>query len=641
MRDVVVASRPCLDQIVAAGMIARREGAQALAPLRGAGPQGRRVARRVEVGEVSSFRGRARTAWLLEGATGPAAERVRPVDRGEGLAWCTAVVERWGAEGLSPEEADLLLAGIEEATEGLRRARAADLRAALVLLERGASRERAQHLLRPEAPEPRAGQICSRPLLTIEGGRPLSEALRLMNRYGLERLLIAGQPRALTLRTVRYACRLGLGRRPVDPYAEDLPRLGPHQPVRPEDLRGGAAIVVCNGRPEGLVRPFDLRKERPLEGIREVLEEQPVLRAAREACERLGVRAYAVGGYLRDLLLGRHAEDVDIAVEGPPREFTAELARRLGATPTRPTPFGTLKLRLPQGGEVDVATCRAEHYVRPGALPRVRPAPLGMDLRRRDFAVNAMAARLDPEGFGRLVDPYGGWDDLRAGLLRALHPLSFVEDPSRALRGVRLEAALGFRLEERTLTWLQEAVAVGAFERPTGRLLTELQRCLTEPCLQRLEELGLLRAMGLRRARGLEGVPEELRLPMMVEDGRWMPLLNLGQRRAVEGRRRAAEAVAELQGRKWLPSQMDARLREIPEEALWLTGERMVEEYLRRFRRVRPLIGGEDLQRLGGRPGPEFSRVLARLRELRMDGRVGDREEELAAARAMLQGVRT
>ena len=105
--------------------------------------------------------------------------------------------------------------------------------------------------------------------------------------------------------------------------------------------------------------------------------------------------------------------------------------------------------------EVDIATARAESYPHPGALPEVEPtAGIAADLARRDFTINAMAIplRRDPE----LIDPHGGKQDLEAGLLRILHPRSFEDDPTRALRAARYAARFGFELEPDTAELLSQ-----------------------------------------------------------------------------------------------------------------------------------------------------------------------------------------
>src|SRR5207244_5019557 len=104
---------------------------------------------------------------------------------------------------------------------------------------------------------------------------------------------------------------------------------------------------------------------------------------------------------------------------------------------------------------------RTEFYDSPAALPTVEHAPIHEDLRRRDFTINAMAASLKGEDFGRLVDPFGGRRDLEHGTIRVLHNLSFIDDPTRIFRAVRYESRLDFAMSEHTARLARGTVEMG------------------------------------------------------------------------------------------------------------------------------------------------------------------------------------
>jgi tRNA nucleotidyltransferase (CCA-adding enzyme) len=161
---------------------------------------------------------------------------------------------------------------------------------------------------------------------------------------------------------------------------------------------------------------------------------------------------FLVGGAVRDLLLGRGRADIDLVVEGDPEALGRALAAEPLAAHSR---FGTLKVDL-GGHEIDIAAARRESYARPGALPTVElGAPIRTDLARRDFTVNAMAVGLaEPR---ELIDPYDGQVDLEAGVLRAIHAGSFVDDPARAIRAARYAARFGFAIEPGTRELLRAA----------------------------------------------------------------------------------------------------------------------------------------------------------------------------------------
>ncbi|MGH2823609.1 MAG: CBS domain-containing protein, partial [Thermoleophilaceae bacterium] len=209
---------------------------------------------------------------------------------------------------------------------------------------------------------------------------------------------------------------------------------------------------------------------------------------------------YLVGGWVRDLLRGERPErGPDLAVEGDAPLVARALADRLGGEVREHERFRTAIVRL-GGVEVDLVTTRRETYEEPGALPRVEAASLREDLARRDFAVNAMAIALKGDDLGHLYDPHSGLPDLEAGLLRVLHDKSFIDDPTRLLRGVRFEARLAFGFEPDTEVLAREAVGSGALSTVsadrTGReLLKILEETEAPSAVARLKNLEIASAL--------------------------------------------------------------------------------------------------------------------------------------------------
>ena len=149
-----------------------------------------------------------------------------------------------------------------------------------------------------------------------------------------------------------------------------------------------------------------------------ILEQFPreivrVLREFGELAERLHFKAYAVGGFVRDLLLRRPNFDLDIVVEGDGIEFARTYARENGVRARCHKKFNTAVLIFPDGHRVDIASSRFEYYQYPPALPIVESSSLKMDLYRRDFTINTLALGLNPGEFGRLVDFFAGQRDLK------------------------------------------------------------------------------------------------------------------------------------------------------------------------------------------------------------------------------------
>lgn len=366
----------------------------------------------------------------------------------------------------------------------------------------------------------------------------------------------------------------------------------------------------------------------PLGELGEALRaSHPELDAVREAAVEAPV--YLVGGAVRDLLLGRERSDVDLVVEGD----AAGLADRLGAEVVEHARFATAKASL-DGHEVDIASARAESYESPGALPDVRPAAgVAADLGRRDFTVNAMAIPLDGEL--RLIDPHGGRADLEAGLLRVLHPRSFVDDPTRALRAARYAARFGFSLEAETETLLRQA-DLGTVS--ADRRQAELLRLAAEPAAPRgfelLAEWGLveLRPGGVELA---TGVAELLSAPPWQE----VAPRDRAVLAAALGPASGEEDLAQAQPERPSQAVQLAQGRDPVELALARAlGADWLDRYLSEWRDLQLEIDGGDLLAAGIPEGPALGRGLEAALWRKLDGEVDGRDEELAAALAAARG---
>lgn len=220
-----------------------------------------------------------------------------------------------------------------------------------------------------------------------------------------------------------------------------------------------------------------------------------LLRALGRLAASRGDQAYAVGGCVRDWLLGATNAtalvDVDVCVEGDGIAFARAAAATLRAEVVVHDQFGTATLTRSRRGRIDIAGCRRETYREPAAYPKVAPGTLRDDLFRRDFTINAMAMSLAPGAFGRLIDEFGGLRDLRAKRLRVLHSRSFLDDPSRILRAARFAPRYQLALESKTAGYLRQAMASGMLSRLNrGRVRKELLQMLKEPqpasCLAQL-----------------------------------------------------------------------------------------------------------------------------------------------------------
>ncbi len=412
-----------------------------------------------------------------------------------------------------------------------------------------------------------------------------------------------------------------------------------------------------------------------------------VLRFLGRRADELGMEAYAVGGFVRDLLLGRYNPDLDVVIVGDGVKYLEHLASR-GFKVSVHKRFKTGVISLGRDLKVDVATARKEYYEVPAGDPHVEETSLKHDLYRRDFTINAMAIRVSEKGFGVLTDYFGGRRDLIRKQIRVLHNLSFVEDPTRIIRAIRLESKLGFIIEEDTLNLMMEAIRGGLVRRVGPlRIRSELETIFAESyphrAIERLSELGILSAIfdgyvmsereriylrrmwNLLRFLGphLEDVREDAVLGylavMFVERDRSMAELacraiKLSERESsrflsVLGEApRVCESILDLaQGAEEVPPSRVASVLDGFDPLAVLVAcavgdsvcRRKIMEYLRFHRSVRPAVSGEEVISLGLKRGPAVGEVLKRLRYLVMDRPDMEKEEQLALARELIRQV--
>lgn len=399
-----------------------------------------------------------------------------------------------------------------------------------------------------------------------------------------------------------------------------------------------------------------------------------LLQQAGELAERTAVSVYVVGGFVRDLLLGRPNLDVDLVVEGDGIAYARALAKAARAKVKTHERFGTAVVIFPDGFKLDVATARTEYYEYPTALPTVERSSIKKDLYRRDFTINTLAVRLNAGRFGELIDFYGGQRDLSEKTIRVLHSLSFVEDPTRVFRAVRFEQRFGFRLGKETLSLIKGAVKMDLFHRLSGsRLLEELILLFSEAeprtSIARLGELGLLRFIhpSLKWTDRLDGL-----LKSVQEVFDWYKLLYLGRNveawlvymmalMEVVPHKAVGEALTRLSVPERVAEKIRAghgaanRLRRrlarrppprpadtyralagLSDETLLLlmaatkseTVKRQVSAYLTTYQHIKPSLTGEDLKAMGLTPGPLFKRILDRLLDARLNGEVASEADE-------------
>ncbi|WP_308660153.1 HD domain-containing protein [uncultured Alistipes sp.] len=237
---------------------------------------------------------------------------------------------------------------------------------------------------------------------------------------------------------------------------------------------------------------------------------QPIFRRIGRIADERGLRAFVVGGYVRDYYLRRPSTDIDVVVVGSGIEVAEALAAELHARVSVFKTFGTAMVRS-RGVEVEFVGARKESYSHDSRKPQVEPGTLEDDQRRRDFTINAMAWSLNGDSFGELVDPFGGMEDLEACIIRTpCDPdVTFSDDPLRMMRAVRFASQLGFSIEEETFEAIRrnrERIRIVSRE----RIITELNKIVLSPVpsmgFELLDLTGLLELIfpELHRLKGVE-----------------------------------------------------------------------------------------------------------------------------------------
>ncbi|MFP4257830.1 MAG: CBS domain-containing protein [Desulfovermiculus sp.] len=405
-----------------------------------------------------------------------------------------------------------------------------------------------------------------------------------------------------------------------------------------------------------------------------------------ELAEKRGYNVYAVGGFVRDILLHRPNLDIDLVVEGDGIAYAQKLAQVLGGRIRSHSKFRTAVVILPDNLRIDVATARLEYYEHPAALPTVELSSIKMDLFRRDFSINALAIELNPNRFGRLVDFFGGQRDIKERTIRVLHSLSFVEDPTRIMRAVRFEQRFAFRIGVQTERLIKNAVHLNMFHKLSGhRILHELKLLLHEEsplvCLKRLSSYTILESIHPL----LKLTPKKEQLIEKIEKViDWYELLYFESQPEVwqlyflglvSGC--TSDQIRLIARRLSIPSKSEKKIIDLKSdvqkirEGLYAWNRKTKSQLSELYDLLQPLplegllflmassrkeearksislflsqlkdqvleITGKDLKTMGLPPGPAYSVILKKVFAAKLDREAPDRNAQLALARALVQ----
>ncbi|HSP06552.1 MAG TPA: CBS domain-containing protein [Acidobacteriota bacterium] len=555
-------------------------------------------------------------------------------------------------------------------------------------------------------PLEKAGDVMKGSIITIEASCGISEASEKMNSFRINALPVTegrGIVGTITRQIVDGAIFHGLQDHIVrDFMTTEVPLVDPETPladVFDRMVTGRSRFVLVGTDPthvDGIITRMDLlryhyelsqhsmnlRKGRLSENLTSMLKKrlpQRVLDLLAESgtiAEKLGYKIYLVGGMVRDLLLHRDNMDLDLVVEGDGIRFAEEFGRAFGCEVAAHSRFGTARMIFPDRFKLDVATARTESYHAPAALPMVQGGILRQDLYRRDFTINTLAIDLAPGNFGSLVDYFGGWDDIHQGVIRVLHSLSFIDDPTRTLRAIRFATRFNFQISHDTKRLLSGAVESRILDKLSGkRFWTELRNVLTEehpiPAVRMLHHYKLLQFIHagiqldgflLNLLYQIENVTAWFRLNFPDEQapGWKLYLMALLEKLTRPERLVVAQAFqltadvqdllryyksstrdifARLRGTS-VTSSLYFSLREYPLEILLYAMARIEEQahkqqialFLRDLRKTRLEINGDDVIAAGAPRGPRVKEILDQVMRQHLDGAAAGRDAQLGLA---------
>lgn len=556
-------------------------------------------------------------------------------------------------------------------------------------------------------------QIMSSGVQTLSPDVTIREAAARIQRYGYEGYPVVADNKVLgllTRRAVDRAMHHNIGAQPIRSIMEmGEVFISPNDSL--DDLQRlmiahgwGQVPVVENDSIIGVVTRTDLIKRTvsPTRAAKRNLANElsaslptdrlDLIHLISNAAAELNVSLFIVGGFVRDLILGTPSSDFDLVVEGDGIKLAKKLAAQHGGKVTAHSQFGTAKWKLPSSFSIpalDFVTARSEFYPHPSALPEVERGSIKLDLHRRDFTINTLALRLDKDAFGDLLDFWGGEKDLRGGLIRVLHSISFVDDPTRILRAVRFEQRLNFKIESRTLELISHALPL--LDRVSGdRIRHELEAMLKErepeKHLTRLGELGILKQIHpeldfdekvgkqLKSYRFSLHQIKDLPIPITSKDwmrqhtistplyvqshfALWLSSLPQDTLEEILQRLRFSVKVSDAirqvyEMRLLLPhlgtslkfSEIHQGLGEFDREVLPLILTlcsdiellSYLSTYIHRLSNVHLATDGSTLKSLGLSPSPQFKKIITRLQDAYLDGEITNPEEEKALLQKIL-----
>jgi tRNA nucleotidyltransferase (CCA-adding enzyme) len=401
-----------------------------------------------------------------------------------------------------------------------------------------------------------------------------------------------------------------------------------------------------------------------------------------EAADEIGAGAYVVGGFVRDLFLYRSDEDIDLVIEGDGIAFAKKYAKMVGARIHTHEKFGTAVIIFPDGFKIDVASARMEYYKFPAALPVVEMSSIKLDLYRRDFTINTLAIQLNANKFGTLIDFFSARKDIKEKIIRVLHNLSFVEDPTRVFRAIRFEKRFEFTIGKLTAGLIANAISMDFFRELSGkRVFIELRLILQEEnpvaAIKRLKDFDLLKVIhpSVKLDKAVMTTLDSAKKALSWHDllfldepyKKWIvyflvlirnckPEISEEICRRFELKPEEEKILCSERFRAdkcvfWLERNLPVSDREIYRKLYGFRTElilfmmtvapkkavkKAISHYFTDLRRTRLLLKGKDLKKMGLKPGPVYRQVMEAVLDARLDGALKSKKDEIEFARQLV-----
>ncbi len=564
-----------------------------------------------------------------------------------------------------------------------------------------------------------AKDLMSVPAISISPDKSCAEAAEIITRYNINALLVIEKKENDIIKPIGFISRQiiekavyhDLGNVPVSEYmTEDIITIETDSDlfeVQTKLIENKQRIlpVLENGNLKGVItrtdlldslvqlsmkkdlktNPFYHQVNAKVKNVTSLMKERlsekilDMLVKIGESAEKQGVDSYVVGGFVRDMFLYRDNDDIDIVIEGDGISFAKTFAKDMKARAHPHEKFGTAVIVFEDGFKIDVASARLEYYKFPAALPEVMQSSIKLDLFRRDFTINTLAIKLSPNNFGTLIDFYSAKKDIKEKMIRILHNLSFVEDPTRVFRAIVFEQRFGFKIGKLTSHLIENAVKMDFFNRLSGKRVFNELKCVLEEkkplsAIRRMNDYDLIKVIhpNIRFDKKMAEL-----FASVTKVISWHDLLFLNEKYSKWAlyflafiHKCSNEDIKEICDRFEMPSfyktlfendktnavkafenlyfliKSDSLTNAVlyktlssfkTELILYIMAiaqdervKKAVSDYYTKLRNIKISTTGEDLKNMGFTPGPLFSEIMENLFKAKLNGIIKTKEDETA-----------